>query len=231
MEKFQLAHTGKELDDALDIFMDGFKTEELNVAENGSYVPSKGVHGFSEVNVNVQPPLEEITITGPGEYTPSEGMYGISKVIADVGPKDGPLELVYETEFSIEETVTENNTNFLTIEPNFNVNKAGDSYCALIRCINDKEADTTIVHFIERTDYFGLTDGGYQGGVWAGFNRSSKYVHYGQTGGVSVYSITNFLASIKLAAFAAPNSRGCAVAGDYSFKLYKFNHDYFELGV
>lgn len=81
MEIYKLAHSGKDLDDAV---AGRFTTEVLNVAENGSYIPGEGVDGFSQVDVDVQPPLGELTITENGEYEPSDEIYGFSKIVANV---------------------------------------------------------------------------------------------------------------------------------------------------
>lgn len=228
MEIYKLAHTGKELDTALDIFIDGFKTEELNVTENGSYTLNEGVHGFSKVNVNIQPPLEEITITGPGEYTPSEGMYGISKVLAEVDPKGSVMELVYETEFSIEETVTAAVTNFLTIETGFESKVAGESYVLVIRCVNDMEEDATINHFIACIHYMGLTDGGYAGTVAYGANVCSSYRHFGARPSLYVSNRYSFMTGFELG-YVVNSQLGIIVKGDYSLKLYRIKLDYFGL--
>lgn len=83
MEIYKLAYSGKDLDDAI---AGRFTTEVLDVTENGSYTPGENVDGFSQVNVDVRPPLEELTITENGEYEPSEGVYGFSKVTANVKP-------------------------------------------------------------------------------------------------------------------------------------------------
>lgn len=62
------------------------KLEELEITENGEYLPPTDISGFSKVNVDVQPVLEELTITANGEYTPQEGVDGFSKVMARVVP-------------------------------------------------------------------------------------------------------------------------------------------------
>ena len=62
------------------------KLEELEITENGEYLPPTDIAGFSKVNVDVQPVLEELTITENGEYTPQDGVYGFSKVVANVVP-------------------------------------------------------------------------------------------------------------------------------------------------
>lgn len=59
------------------------KMEELEVIQNGEYLPPTDIAGFSKVNVDVQPVLEELTITENGEYTPQEGVDGFSKVTAE----------------------------------------------------------------------------------------------------------------------------------------------------
>lgn len=59
------------------------KLEELEVTQNGEYLPPTDIAGFSKVNVNVQPTLEELTVTANGEYLPQEGVGGFSKVVAE----------------------------------------------------------------------------------------------------------------------------------------------------
>lgn len=62
------------------------RLEELEVTQNGEYLPPTDIAGFSKVKVNVQPTLEELTITANGEYTPQEGVDGFSKVTVNVLP-------------------------------------------------------------------------------------------------------------------------------------------------
>lgn len=59
------------------------RLEELEVAQNGEYLPPTDIAGFSKVNVDVQPTLEELTVTANGEYLPQEGVDGFSKVVAE----------------------------------------------------------------------------------------------------------------------------------------------------
>lgn len=54
--------------------------EELTATENGEYTPT--TYGFSKVSVDVQPEREEITITKAGTYIPTT--YGYKKVVVDV---------------------------------------------------------------------------------------------------------------------------------------------------
>lgn len=70
------------------------KLEELEITQNGEYLPPTDIAGFSKVNVDVQPILEELTITQNGEYTPQEGVDGFSKVVANV------QEITYEADWS-----------------------------------------------------------------------------------------------------------------------------------
>jgi surface protein len=62
------------------------KLEDLEVTQNGEYLPPTDIAGFSKVSVDVQPVLEELTITQNGEYIPQEGVDGFSKVVARVVP-------------------------------------------------------------------------------------------------------------------------------------------------
>ena len=233
METTQLSHTGRELDEALDIFMEGFKTEALDVTENGSYPLPAGLNGFSEVNVNVQPPLEEIVLNDAGEYTPSEGVYGFSKVtVEDVEPRDGALRLVYETEFSIDETISTLNTivNLATIETGLTYD-SGALFYVVIRCINDTEEDTTINKWHARTQEIGLTDGAYgaRSNV-SGVNKCDRYKHaIIGAAGVHVTSVDRFLKTFILSAYSN-QTYGSVISGDYSLKLYEISHDYVGLG-
>ena len=62
------------------------KWEELEVTQNGEYLPPTDIDGFSKVSVDVQPVLEKLTITQNGEYTPQEGVDGFSKIVANIVP-------------------------------------------------------------------------------------------------------------------------------------------------
>lgn len=57
--------------------------EELEVTQNGEYLPPTDIAGFSNVSVDVQPVLEELTITENGTYTPQDGVDGFSRVVAE----------------------------------------------------------------------------------------------------------------------------------------------------
>lgn len=59
------------------------KMEELEVTQNGEYLPPTDIAGFSKVSVDIHPVLEELTVTADGEYTPQDGVDGFSKVVAE----------------------------------------------------------------------------------------------------------------------------------------------------
>ena len=76
-----------------DIVINPAPTETLSATSNGSFTPSSGKVGFSEVNVDVPIPTfetEEKTVTENGVYYPSAGKDGISKVTVDV-PSQAPV--------------------------------------------------------------------------------------------------------------------------------------------
>ena len=61
--------------------------ESLNVTANGSYTPSEGVDGFSDVTVSVPeriPVTESLSVMENGTYEPSEGIDGYDRVVVDV---------------------------------------------------------------------------------------------------------------------------------------------------
>ena len=64
-----------------------FVTVPLNVSVNGTYTPSEGVDGYSQVNVNVPAPqfvTETLNVSANGTYNPGEGVDGYSQVVVDV---------------------------------------------------------------------------------------------------------------------------------------------------
>lgn len=82
----------------------GAKLEEKTITENGTYYPSTGKDGFSNVTVNVpqpQPVLASINIEENGTYTPPEGTDGYNNIKVEV-PQPQP---VYE---ELDETITVN---------------------------------------------------------------------------------------------------------------------------
>ena len=59
-------------------------TESLATSENGTFVPSSGNVGFSEVVVDVEPSLESLSVTENGLYLPESGTDGFDRVSVDV---------------------------------------------------------------------------------------------------------------------------------------------------
>ena len=74
-------------------------TESLATNENGTFVPSDGNVGFSEVVVDVEPSLESLSVIENGLYLPESGVDGFDRVSVNV-----PIP-TFTTE---EKTVTEN---------------------------------------------------------------------------------------------------------------------------
>lgn len=74
-------------------------TESLATNENGTFLPSFGSVGFSEVVVDVEPSLESLSVTENGLYLPESGTDGFDRVNVNV-----PIP-TFKTE---EKTVTEN---------------------------------------------------------------------------------------------------------------------------
>ena len=92
--------------------------EELNVTDNGTYVPSDGVDGFNPVNVNVQPPLQtkavEITANGQSTIEADSGYYGLESVGLNVNVQPKLQAKSTST------TITSNGTSTITLEPDSN---------------------------------------------------------------------------------------------------------------
>lgn len=60
--------------------------DSISISENGEYIASGDVDGYSPVIVDISPNLAQLTITENGEYLPASGYDGFSKVIASVPP-------------------------------------------------------------------------------------------------------------------------------------------------
>lgn len=96
-ERQTLPTRGKTV--ATDITVLPAPTESLATSENGTFVPSSGNVGFSEVVVDVEPSLESLSVTENGLYLPESGTDGFDRVSVAV-----PIP-TFSTE---EKTVTEN---------------------------------------------------------------------------------------------------------------------------
>ena len=69
-----------------DITINPAPTEYLSTDHNGTFVPSDGHVGFSQVDVDVQPDLRPLSVTENGTYEP-DGFDGYSGVSVDVPAK------------------------------------------------------------------------------------------------------------------------------------------------
>ena len=96
-ERQTLPTRGKTV--ATDITVLPAPTESLATSENGTFLPSSGNVGFSEVVVDVEPSLESLSVTENGLYLPESGTDGFDRVSVNI-----PIP-TFETE---EKTVTEN---------------------------------------------------------------------------------------------------------------------------
>ena len=82
-----------------DITVNPAPVESLATSENGTFLPSSGNVGFSEVVVDVEPSLESLSVTENGLYLPESGTDGFDRVNVNV-----PIP-TFTTE---EKTATEN---------------------------------------------------------------------------------------------------------------------------
>lgn len=74
---------------------DDVTLDSLTVTQNGSYTPTEGVDGFSDVTVNVPeriPVTESLSVTENGTYEPSEGIDGYDRVVVGVPPTIPDIE-------------------------------------------------------------------------------------------------------------------------------------------
>lgn len=89
-----------------DIIVNPAPTEYLSTDHNGTFVPSEGHVGFSQVDVDVQPDLRPLSVSENGTYEPDE-FDGFSQVSVDVPVKTLISESVL-AENKTSETVHEN---------------------------------------------------------------------------------------------------------------------------
>ena len=68
-----------------DITINPAPTETLSTTSNGTFTPSDGHVGFSQVDVNVVPDLRPLSVSENGSYEP-DGFDGYSSVTADIEP-------------------------------------------------------------------------------------------------------------------------------------------------
>lgn len=78
-------------------------TESLATSENGTFLPSSGNVGFSEVVVDVDPSLESLSVTENGLYLPDSGTDGFDRVNVDVPQPSGSTNITQNGTYDVEQ--------------------------------------------------------------------------------------------------------------------------------
>lgn len=78
-------------------------TETLATSENGTYYPSSGNVGFSEVVVDVEPSLESLSVTENGLYLPDVGVDGFDRVSVAVPQPSGSTTITANGTYNVEQ--------------------------------------------------------------------------------------------------------------------------------
>ena len=76
-------------------------TEPLSTTENGTFTPSEGNVGFSEVTVDVEPALESLSVTENGLYLPESGVDGFDRVLVDVPVPSGSTTITQNGTYDV----------------------------------------------------------------------------------------------------------------------------------
>ena len=79
-----------------DIVVNPAPTEILSTDHNGTFTPSDGHVGFSQVNVDVQPDLRPLSVSENGQYMP-DGFDGYASVVVDVAQRITPDDIANAT--------------------------------------------------------------------------------------------------------------------------------------
>lgn len=77
--------------------------ESLATSENGTFLPSSGNVGFSEVVVDVEPSLESLSVTENGLYLPESGTDGFDRVNVDVSVPSGSTTITQNGTYDVEQ--------------------------------------------------------------------------------------------------------------------------------
>ncbi len=149
------------------------------------------------------------------------------------------VELLYETTFSVAESIpTNTKTTLATVETGLSADdfENGSLYMVAIKCTNDTETDMSFSHFRERIQTLADSGSGY---ITPGNNSGVHYFYradldkimsYGGAAyGAYISYADRYVATLTVTATGSGNSGGYAVSGDYSLKLYKVNIDFFGL--
>jgi hypothetical protein len=155
------------------------------------------------------------------------------------GGESEAVELLYETTFSVAESIpTNTKTTLATIQTGLTKNEFSNGTLGIvvIECTNDTETDMSFSHFRERIQTIAGIDGDYvtaaaQGGIVYFYraDTNTEYTGNGVNSGVLVSRANRYAAELTVQAVGNENSGGYAVAGDYSLKLYKVDIGFFGL--
>lgn len=135
---------------------------------------------------------------------------------------DEYLELLYETEFTIEETnKTSTAVTVATISTGLN-EQEGTEFYMVIECINDTDEDTSYNHIRVRTQSPVILSGGYGANhVDSGMLISDRYYQYGAKYGIWCSSVGRYGGSFTIQTQYSSDSFGGAPSGEYRLRLYK----------
>lgn len=86
-----------------DITVNPAPTEVLATNENGTFLPSDGNVGFSEVTVDVEPVLDFLSVTENGLYLPESGVDGYDRVNVDVPQPSGSTTITENGTYNVEQ--------------------------------------------------------------------------------------------------------------------------------
>lgn len=146
------------------------------------------------------------------------------------GGDGGALELVFETEFTIATTPTSKVT-AATFNTGLNLDE-GELLYFVIVCTNDTDTDTSYRHLYARTQTCSIIGGKYtsiqSSGVAIASDGMAGYAPGSSTIYVSVFGYGG--GSVTLTAIPG-SAAGTPPSGDYSVKIYRFNHAYFGIEV
>ena len=155
---------------------------------------------------------------GMETFTPAQ----MAAAIEAITGGDKYLELIYETDFTIEETnKTSTAVTVATISTGLNEQK-GTEFYMVIECINDTDKDTSYNHIRVRTQSLIIMNGGYGNNqVNSGMLISDMYYQYGAKYGIWCSALGRYGASITIQTQYTSDSFGGAPSGEYRVRLYK----------
>lgn len=145
----------------------------------------------------------------------------------------GGLELLFETEFSITEKITEQ-TRLATISTGLTADDMGmgDTIFCVTECINDTDADKSYNHLkctIEPL-FINSASGGVSKGIAAMMYHDNGMSVY-TSGCVRVNNVGAYLSTVQILVRSDFAGFGIPPTGDYTLKLYRLPLDIFNLEV